>query len=321
MQLLEIIHTIERLVNDVAEVTKKDKVLVLTDTGRLNLGEALALVCRGLGAETVIAIMPVTEEHGNEPPAVVSAAMKAADVLLVATTHAITHTNARREASAAGTRIYLMRGVTEDMLIKGAVTADYKALRERTARVVNALTGADEVRVTSQPGTDVTFKLTGRKAFALDGFYRKEVGFAGFISGEAPTSPLEGTANGTIVIDYSMDSIGRLKQPLVWTVKAGKVVSLTGAREEVDAIERYLERDENNRNLAEFAIGTNPNARLIGNLAEDKKREGTVHFAIGDNKSLGGVVEAEIHLDGLILKPTVIVDHKKVLVENGKLMV
>jgi leucyl aminopeptidase (aminopeptidase T) len=287
----------------------------------LNLGEAFTLVCRGLGAETVLAIMPITEEHGNEPPAVIAAAMKAANVILVATTNAITHTKARREASAAGTRIYLTRGVTEEMLIKGAVTADFKALKETTGRVASALTGADEVRVQSLAGTDVTFKLTGRKPFIMDGFYRKEVGFTGIIGGEAATSPVEGTTNGTIVIDYSMDSIGRLKQPLVFTVKDGKVVSITGASEEVNAIERYFERDENNRNIAEFAIGTNPNARLIGILTEDKKRAGTVHFAIGDNMSLGGCVEAEIHLDGLILRPTVTVDNKKVVVENGKLMV
>jgi hypothetical protein len=161
--------------------------------------------------------------------------MKAADVILVATTHAITHTRARREASAAGARIHLTRGITEDMLLKGAITADFKALKQTTARVAETLSGADEVRVRSDLGTDVTFKLTGRKVFTLDGFYRKEVGFAGFISGEAPTSPLEGTTNGTIVIDYSMDSIGRLKQPLVFSVKNGKVVSVTGAQEEVNA--------------------------------------------------------------------------------------
>lgn len=69
----------------------------------------------------------------------------------------------------------------------------------------------------------------------------------------------------------------------------------------------------------EFAIGTNPNARLIGNLAEDKKLLGTVHFAIGDNKSLGGVVESSVHLDGLMLKPTVLID-EKALVKAGRLL-
>jgi len=62
-----------------------------------------------------------------------------------------------------------------------------------------------------------------------------------------------------------------------------------------------------------------PNARFIGNLAEDKKLYGTVHFAIGDNKSLGGVVESSVHPDGLMLKPTVLIDGKT-LVKEGKVL-
>ena len=99
------------------------------------------------------------------------------------------------------------------------------------------------------------------------------------------------------------------------------MISVKGSCEEVHVIEQHFERDDNARNIAEFAIGTNPNARLIGNLAEDKKLLGTVHFAIGDNKSLGGTVEARVHLDGLMVKPTVIADNKLIIVEDGKLMV
>ena len=35
-------------------------------------------VCRALGAETVVALMPMTGEHGSEPPRTIAAAMKAA---------------------------------------------------------------------------------------------------------------------------------------------------------------------------------------------------------------------------------------------------
>ena len=94
-----------------------------------------------------------------------------------------------------------------------------------------------------------------------------------------------------------------------------------GSSEEVAVLENHFSNDERARNIAEFAIGTNPFARLIGNLAEDKKLAGTVHFAIGDNKSLGGSVESIIHLDGLMVKPTVIADNDKIIVKDGKLMV
>ena len=147
------------------------------------------------------------------------------------------------------------------------------------------------------------------------------MGFAALPGGESPTSPVEGTANGTIVFDYSMDSIGKLSQPLRLEVKNGNVMDVRGGNEEVTVLESHFRKDDSARNIAEFAIGTNPYARLIGNLAEDKKLAGTVHFAIGDNKSLGGSVESSIHLDGLMIKPTVIADNEKTIVKDGKLMV
>ena len=77
MYELELIHTAERLVRDVIgydKVNKDTKVLVVTDPARLNIGKTFALVCRGLGAETVLSLMHMTGEHGNEPPAVIAAA-------------------------------------------------------------------------------------------------------------------------------------------------------------------------------------------------------------------------------------------------------
>jgi leucyl aminopeptidase (aminopeptidase T) len=317
---LEIIQTAQRLARDVMGVREKDEVLVITDVAKMTVGKAFTMACRGLGAETVMALMPLTGEHGNEPPATIAAAMKAADVVFAPTTHAITHTRARLEAFKVGTRTAILRGVDEDMMIKGAMTVDFGELRGRTEKLAQVLSEADEITVKSSAGTEVAFKVTGRKAFSLDGYFHEDYGFAALPPGEAPTCPVEGTTNGTIVFDYSMDSIGRLKKPLSLTVKKGRIVSVSGDAEDVHVLEQLFEGDETARNIAEFAIGTNPNARLIGNLAEDKKLLGTVHFAIGDNKSLGGEVESSVHLDGLMVKPTVMAD-QGVLVENGKILI
>ncbi|NIS62166.1 MAG: aminopeptidase [Proteobacteria bacterium] len=320
MYELEIIRIAEKLAREVMGVKAKDEALVITDVAKITVGRAFTLACRALGAETVMALMPLTGEHGNEPPATIAAAMKVADVVFAPTTHAITHTRARLEASKAGARVVILRGVDEDMMIKGAMTVDFQELKARTEKIAQVLSDSDEITVTSPAGTDVAFKISNRKAFSLDGYFHEETGFAALPPGEAPTCPLEGTTNGTIVFDYSMDSLGRLSTPLALNVQDGRVVSVNGGTEEVHAIERLFERDQTTRNIAEFAIGTNPNARLIGNLAEDKKLLGTVHFAIGDNESLGGQVQSSVHLDGLMLKPTVIAD-KKMLVENGKILV
>ncbi|KKM12395.1 hypothetical protein SY88_04450 [Clostridiales bacterium PH28_bin88] len=72
-------------------------------------------------------------------------------------------------------------------------------------------------------------------------------------------------------------------------------------------------------NLAEMGIGTNERAIVTGNILEDEKVMGTVHVAFGDNKGLGGTVEAGIHLDGLILRPTLEIDGQ-VVIKEGKLL-
>jgi len=301
-------------------VKDDDHVLVVTDAGKLRVGNVIALTSRATGAETVLIVMPLLEEHGNEPPSTVAAAMVAADVVFAPTTHAITHRRARRNAYASGARVMILRGVDEEMMICGAMAVNFARVKEITAKVAEILNQSRLIRVTTPAGTDVAFSVEGRCFIKLDGYFQDEMGFAALPGGECPTSPVEGSTNGVIVVDYSMDGLGRLSQPLVFAVKEGRAVSVQGSVDEQQAMERLFEKDESARNIAEFSVGTNPGARLVGNLAEDKKLLGTVHFAIGDSTSLGGTVEALIHLDGLLLRPTIVLDGKKVLIADGNLM-
>ena len=113
-------------VNDVIVSGVPIKRGTVTDVAKLTVGNAFAIACRATGAETVMAHMPLTGEHGNEPPGTIAAAMKAADVIFAPTTHSITHTRARLEAFKAGARIAILRGVDEDMMIKGAMVVDFQ---------------------------------------------------------------------------------------------------------------------------------------------------------------------------------------------------
>lgn len=240
MYELELIQSVEKLTREVIHVKKEHRVLVVTDYEKLKVGNAFALTCQGLGAETVIAIMPLTGEHGNEPPATIAAAMKAADIVFAPTTHAITHTRARLEAFSAGAKVVILRGVTEDMLVKGAMTVDFQELKKRTQAIAQVLTGASEIRVNSDSGTDVAFSVAGRNAFSLDGFFHDDYGFATLPLGETPICPVEGTTNGTLVFDYSMDGIGKLNSPLKLEVEKGEVFSVSGGVEDVQFLEQIF---------------------------------------------------------------------------------
>ncbi len=84
-------------------------------------------------------------------------------------------------------------------------------------------------------------------------------------------------------------------------------------------IGELFQRYANASNVAEIGIGVNPMARVIGNVLEDEKAFRTVHVAFGDNHTFGGRTRAEVHLDGVMLNPSVWLDGEK-LMEKGKLL-
>jgi leucyl aminopeptidase (aminopeptidase T) len=51
---------------------------------------------------------------------------------------------------------------------------------------------------------------------------------------------------------------------------------------------------------------------LVGSVLLDEKAAGTVHIAIGDDASIGGDVNAPLHLDGIVREPTVYADGAEV---------
>jgi leucyl aminopeptidase (aminopeptidase T) len=70
-------------------------------------------------------------------------------------------------------------------------------------------------------------------------------------------------------------------------------------------------------NIGEIGIGLNPEARIGDEITEAKKALGTVHVALGDSANeYGGLVECEVHLDGLVMRPTVEFDGRAVVVDG-----
>ena len=68
MSELELILSAQKIVKDVIGVRQGDKVLVVTDEAKLKVGKVFLSACQDLGAESVLALMPLDGEHGNEPP-------------------------------------------------------------------------------------------------------------------------------------------------------------------------------------------------------------------------------------------------------------
>ncbi len=296
-------------------VKRGERVLVVTDPQRLRIARAVVEVARELGAKTTEICMPVGRRHGEEPPEMVALAMRSFDVVIAPTTYSLTHTQARLRATKAGARIATMPMITEDMMCSGAMLADYGKVSRLTMKVAALMDRASDVEVTAPAGTELKFSVAGRKTHPDTGIYHEPGDFGNLPAGEAFIAPVEGTAEGKVVVDGSMadKTHGRIEI----TIKRGMAREISGAGSKKIA-KMLNEAGLKSRNIAEFGVGTNPKARLIGNVLEDEKVLGTCHIALGDNSTFGGRVRAGIHIDGIFKNPTVILDGKT-LMKNGRL--
>jgi leucyl aminopeptidase (aminopeptidase T) len=260
-------------------------------------------------------MIPPVGVHGAQLPEPVVAAFREADVFLQPSTWSQTHTKARLEAIKAGKRGNTMCEVTEDALCVGAIEADYEAC-DRMGRILGAaLAESKEIRVTTPIGTDIRGYVKGRPVQYETGLFKKPGQFAAFPDSEINISPLEGTAEGKIISDVSIMSVGiTLYDPVTLTVKEGKVVDVQGgmAANKLREILAVL-NDEKAYNYAEFGIGLNPKARLAATNLEDLGRLGNCHVGIGSNFAIGGKVLAPNHIDAMYKDTTVYFDGKVVL--------
>lgn len=304
---------------DCLGVKGNENVLVVIDEPLRAVGEALWAQARELGAEAVLMEMLPRESNGQEPPAMVAQAMLAAGAVVLATSKSLSHTKARKEANNRGARVASMPGITAEAMARTLQGVD-EGLKARARRYAALLRDAREVRLTTPAGTDLTFSIEGRPATADGGDLSFPGAFGNLPAGEAFVAPVEGTAEGRLVIDGSMAGIGLLTQPIHIQVEQGTAVRITGGQEAARLEALLAPHGEKARNIAELGIGLNEFARITGLVLEDEKAMGTVHIALGDNSTFGGQVEVPSHLDGVILKPTLWLDGQKVI-ENGKLLV
>jgi leucyl aminopeptidase (aminopeptidase T) len=241
------------------------------------------------------------------------------DVEILVTTKSLSHTAARKNASKSGARITTLPGITIETM-KRAIDVDYDKLKEMTSKISGILDKGNNVKITTEAGTDMNFSIKGREGQGDDaGIYDKKGSFGNLPSGEAFLAPVEKTCNGTYVVDASFGGIGKLNSPIKITVKNGYAVDFFG--EDAEKLKEILEKfGKEAGNIAEFGIGTNTNAIITGNILEDEKVFGTCHIALGNNSGFGGKVDVPIHLDGIIKNPIIYVDNKKIM-DDGKLIV
>ena len=309
-------RAVTAVVRDCLAVKPGEEVLVVCNPATQHLGELLREEAADAGGEAVVAVMSERASHAAEPPRAVAEAMAAADVLLAPTIQSLSHTAARKRASENGARCATLPGVTEDILAR-VMSADMEGLRSKGRAVAAALDAASEARITDANGTDLTLDLSGRTAIPDAGELTEEGAFGNLPCGEGFISPAGG--NGILVIDGTLATIGVVDEPVELVVEGGHLTSARGGQG-MAFMELLTEHGENGTNIAELGVGTNEKAKLSGNIIEDEKILGTVHIAFGASAGIGGTVQVPIHLDCVVMKPTLELDGE-IIVRDGELLI
>jgi leucyl aminopeptidase (aminopeptidase T) len=289
-----------------------ENVLVIGDgregSDSRELAEAMREVAARHGADAVLALMDERATDGTEPPAPIAAALGACDVFLAPTTRSLSHTQARKAASDAGVRGATLPGVTGDMLAR-VMAVDFDALKARTEAITRLLDESDSAQITCPNGSDFTLDLTGRAGIPDYGEMTAKHAFGNLPAGEGFIAPLTGHGRLT---PTSLAPLGISPEPVLLTVEHGHLTDATGPLGP-QFIELLRTHGPLGTNLAELGVGTNDAATLTGNVLEDEKILGTIHVAFGASAGIGGTVSVPIHLDVVVLEPTLDVGGTRVL--------
>jgi aminopeptidase len=168
--------------------------------------------------------------------------------------------------------------------------AEWRALSERQARLVERLAVSSELRIEGD-GTDLTLFVGGRVWINSDG--RRNMP-----SGEVFTGPVETSAEGRIRFSIPSSPRGVEVSGISLEFREGVVVAARADRGD-EVLQAMLGTDDGARRLGEVGIGTNFGVdRPVGSTLVDEKMGGTVHLALGRSyPETGGTNRSAIHWD------------------------
>lgn len=312
-----------------------ERVLVITDPMvDPQLIEALGTAATAAGGEVVIATIPTVPREHVEPPAAVVAAMQEVNLILACCSKLVGHTAATLEAQKKGAR-YMGIGPRADAMAGEGAKFPPEIIFALCTDMARKWLAAKEIRVTDAKGTDLRATIDPGDVIGLEG--------AGAPLGTIlnPEKPRRGriayweggfgtvgywprwTTEGVAYMDAMEGFAGILPRPVKATVDKGMVVKFEGAPEQETYFKSLLERfGPDVAHIGEIMIGMNPKAPL--NLEgtthlQAHRRAGTVHIAYGNSVDDFRTVKPGIHIDNLIIKPTITLDGEPIL-KDGRLL-
>jgi 2,5-dihydroxypyridine 5,6-dioxygenase len=316
-----------------AKVKPGERVLILVDdSSDPDVARAVLTAARATGADVTFLEMPRPTSAWAEPSEVVLGAMKQAQkcLSLALVYHDRRTTIARREH---GMSMFFLLPPVPATLFGSASRFPIELCAEIGRRCALRLRAARVIRVTSRRGTDFTAALDPRNCTAdpggwLDAWDRGRVigntpgeGSNTFPPGVVLAYPTPGSVNGVAIVEHHV-GVGPVPSSLAVRYENGRCVEAQG--EGAERLAATVDGVENATDVAEIAWGTNPHQTLtLGterNPIDAERHSGTVHVGIGPSPIFGSRTTSRLHLDALIVKPSIELDGEPIMTD-GHLLV
>jgi leucyl aminopeptidase (aminopeptidase T) len=247
-----------------------------------------------------------------------------ADVIVGASNYSLITTEAVKEALKNKSRFLSLPLSTNNgksLLEFDLMKMDTDETEDMAKRLIKHIEKAETLRVTTDKGTDISFRKKGRKTSFFNGVANSNGGF-GSASFEVYVAIEEDQTHGKLALDGSMGYIGKVNDTIHLQFNDGKISEIE-QNKDGKKLEEYIKtfNDENMYHACEFGIGLNKFSKCVGDsYIEDESTFGTFHIGMGRNIALGGKLYANGHFDIVTNEPNIFADGVMVM-EKGRIIV
>jgi leucyl aminopeptidase (aminopeptidase T) len=308
---------IKNIIYECGGMTADDKVLILCDESTYSIASQFLRYAKINNNSATLIEIPNLLNHGAEPIYFAEEAMCRSTLIMSLCKFSLAHSMARVKSAKAGARFLSLPLYDWNLLDDECLRINFPLQADRVKKFANAFTDGNEIRVTTEAGTDIWMSIAGRVGNYCPGFVRSAGDLGSPPDIEANISPIESSAKGLVVVDGSitMPGFGLLDEPVEMEVSSGKVVAFRSKNlKYVEKLNRIFgDIGSLRRVIAECGVGLNPAAKLTGSMLTDEGALGCMHFGLGSNYTVGGLNNVDFHLDFVFRNATLFVDSKKII--------
>ena len=213
------------IMNRWLEVERDELILFVTDETHEREAKAVDRWARASDAVVKTIVLASREVQDGTAVQALEEQFCRANAIIGATDNSFITSPAVRRATAEGARFLSLPLSCSDgtsLLENDFIAMDCRWAAKTGKKMLRALTDADTVHVTTELGTDLTFRVRGRRAGLYNGMTNR-AGAVGSASFEVYIAPLEHETEGTLVLDASLGYIGTVEKPIRIEFREGRM--------------------------------------------------------------------------------------------------